>query len=135
MQRTRKMLETEIRRTRGQLTVTQNRARDLEMHLIELGRFLDQLQEERRADPEIDHPFETCPRDPDDLIPGSVTGQVYRFMVDHNDSPWSKAQIVRATRLDRDAVGWALTGLYHARLVQRRQARGCYEYRPVQPPA
>lgn len=130
MTRTRKMLEAEISRATGRLTAARNRARELESHLMELERFLSQLEEE--AEPaESDQPFEMCPHSHDDLTPGSVSEQVYRFLLDHHDRPWSKAQIVRVTGLDRDAVGWALTGLYHARLLQRRQARGCYEYRPA----
>lgn len=142
MTRTRKMLEAEIRKARGQLTRAQSRARGLEAHLEELDRLLASLPAPVVSTPETannniprgecdEFGFRTCPLGPCDLTPGSVTERVYRYLCENNTCGWSGREITEATGLDRESVGWSLTGLYHARLVSRRPANGCFQYKTV----
>lgn len=143
MTRTRKTLEAEIRQARGQFTRAQNRARELEAHLRELDRLLASLPAPVVSGVEPDSErgecdefgFQTCPIGPCDLTPGSVTERVYRHLRENNEWPWSGKEITEATGLDRESVGWALTGLYHARLVSRRPASGCFQYKVIALPS
>lgn len=131
--RTRKILVTEIQRTSGRIVALTNRIEEYEQHLTELRRLLATLDEP--AEPEIDDgPFALCPHSTSDLAEGSIAAQIVKFLGDNPDRAWSVRQVATGLLIsDREAVSFALTDLYHARLVERRRGRGCFQYRLVRP--
>lgn len=86
------------------------------------------------AEPEIDDgPFVLCPQSVADLAEGSISARIVKFLRDNPDRAWSVRQVATGLLIsDREAVSFALTDLYHARFVERRRGRGCFQYRLVQ---